>query len=123
MTPLTNFHFLFESHIITRGKGYANNISQLKNNFGNHWTAFVKGTHRYKVEIELSQNEYGNIFIDTMDCNCEYWDNCKHQVAVLLKLQEKLKTGELKIGNKEQIPTLQDLLEQLDKQTLINFIL
>lgn len=75
------------------------------------------------MEIELSQNEYGNIFIDNMDCKCEYWDNCKHQVAVLLNLQDKLKNDELKIDNKEQIPTLKQLLEQSDKQTLINFIL
>ena len=51
------------------------------------------------MEIELSQNDWGDVFVDTMDCNCEYWDNCKHQVVVLLKLQEKLKNGELKINN------------------------
>lgn len=123
MTPLTNFHSLFEPHIITRGKGYLNNVVQLKNDFGNHWIAFVKGTHRYKVEIELSQNGWGDVLIKQMYCSCEYWDNCKHQVAVLLKLQEKLKNNELKINNKEQIPALQQLLEQSDKQTLINFIL
>lgn len=123
MTPLTNFHFLFEPHIITRGKGYLNNVVQLKNDFGNHWTALVKGTHRYKVEVELTQNGFGDVLIKQMHCNCEYWDNCKHQVAVLLKLQEKLKNGELKINNQEHIPALQQLLEQSDKQTLINFIL
>lgn len=58
-----------------------------------------------------------------MNCSCEYWNNCKHQVAVLLKLQEKLKNGELKINNVAQAPTLQQLLEQSDKQTLLNFIL
>lgn len=69
MTPLTNFHPLFEPHIITRGHGYLNSVLQLKNDFGNHWTALAKGTHRYKVEIELSQNGWGDIFIDIMNCN------------------------------------------------------
>lgn len=120
---LTNFYSLFEPHIIKRGKGYLNNVLQLKNEFGNHWTALVKGTHRYKVEVELSQNDWGDVFVCYMNCSCEYWNNCKHQVAVLSKLQNKLKSGELKINNKEQTPTLQQLLEQSDKQTLLNFIL
>lgn len=62
MTPLTHFHALFEPHIINRGRGCLNSVLQLKNDFGNHWTALVKGTHRYKVEVALTQNGCGDVF-------------------------------------------------------------
>lgn len=40
--------------------------------------AKVQGTALYTVLIKLENNKI------IMDCNCPYWDNCKHEAAVLI---------------------------------------
>ncbi|MFW2176742.1 MULTISPECIES: SWIM zinc finger family protein [unclassified Moraxella] len=121
-TLLRNFKQLFNPKIIERGIGYHKNgeVLNLRNDYDNHWTAIVQGNQRYRVEIELSKNGWGDIFIDNMDCTCEYEDNCKHQVAVLLKLQDQILT--VNDTPKTQAPSLSDQLASFDKTQLIEFI-
>lgn len=126
-TPLTNFTTLFEPKIIERGKAYfkSGDVLNLRNDYDNHWTAIVQGNERYRVEVELTKNakngdSNSDIFIDSLDCTCEYWDNCKHEVAVLLAMQNQLLT--VKDIPTTQTSSLSEQLHSFDKQQLIEFI-
>jgi hypothetical protein len=72
--------------ILSRGKSYRDNVSRLKYVADEKkWTAVVRGTERYEVEIEdLGRSDYYG------ECDCPYdqEDICKHIVAVAYEIAE-----------------------------------
>lgn len=120
-TKLVDFKKLFEPHIIERGQKYfkEGRVTRLRNE-SNRWIAKVQGSGRYQVAIELSKNGWGDVVIDDMSCTCEYWDNCKHQVAVLLTLQQDINVTDTP---KVSEPNFIEQIEQFSVSELCQFLL
>ncbi len=66
------------STILERGKGYQRHVYDLVVTEENHLIANVTGTEQYITRVWLDDGE------PVCECNCPYWDACKHAVAVIL---------------------------------------
>ena len=82
----------FEKRILDRGRSYYNNgaVQNLRKT-AEGYEAYVSGTVRYEVEIEMENGK-----VEYMSCDCPYADsgeNCKHMAAVMyvIEKQEKRK--------------------------------
>lgn len=64
--------------------------------------AQVQGTACYTVTIKINNDQI------TMNCNCPYWENCKHEAAVLLYLRDN---HEVELTNQKISPKLSELDE------------
>lgn len=123
-TTLSRFNTLFEPKILQRGRNYYHQglVKQLKNS--EHWTARVQGSHSYRVSIELRPKGSDDYYIEDMQCNCEYWDYCKHMVAVLYQLQNMGREIEVIYNEQdERIKTIHQQLQTSSKETLYDFII
>ena len=78
------------STYLSRGKSYykQGRVSNLENEGGHTYSAVVKGTKRYRVQIELSREENE---VEDWHCSCPLGasdsDACKHVVATLFAIQ------------------------------------
>ncbi|MCF7945659.1 MAG: hypothetical protein K9L24_02270 [Spirochaetia bacterium] len=118
---IDDFEEDFLPQILFRGFDYYKRaLVQNLSRSGNVWTAQVTGGKRYTVEVEFSQNGK----ITDLSCDCPYdWDSfCKHEAAVLFKLQDVLMDEEPEEGSiAEQVKTL-SLLEDLSREQLISLV-
>ncbi len=120
---LVQFEHLFEPKIIRRGKTYQKDglVTSLK--YTNHqWTAKVLGTRPYQVRITLTPMDNQEYAISEMSCTCEYWDNCKHMVAVLYQLQNMNMDNTVSISQ-NNYEEFKQQINLLSTQQLKEFIL
>ena len=78
---------------LSRGKSYfkQGRVSGLEEEGGEAYSAVVKGTRKYRVSVELSQD---GSEVDDWHCSCpigEGGDACKHAVAVMFAIREAQK--------------------------------
>jgi len=117
---IKNFEKYVDSTIVMRGKDYYKNRSIISLDYDEgEWTAEVEGSEDYTVSVSVSES--GDILETFCDCPYDWGTHCKHEAAVFFAIREDgtkiLK--EQKSKNKEK---LEDILEKLDKQTLISII-
>jgi uncharacterized Zn finger protein len=88
---LSNFESSIGQMMVKRGKRYWQNglVQDLEEIETGKWTARVEGTRVYEVDISISDD-----MITDYNCTCPYdlGPVCKHQVAVLYAIQERLST-------------------------------
>ncbi|GAA0354203.1 hypothetical protein GCM10008932_04040 [Alkalibacterium iburiense] len=112
---INNFEEKIDPVILQRGIDYylTGHVDKIVAISENTYTLTILGTSTYKVTVELSSS--GSI--KASDCTCPYTGGpiCKHQVAAYYALKEDKPTQS---KNK-----LADLLESIDKDTLIHHIL
>lgn len=73
--------------ILSRGRSYVGNVSALKYDEDTEiWTAKVVGSDVYDVEISTDEDDE---FYAECDCPYDWEENCKHIVAVALKIAEE----------------------------------
>ena len=101
--------------IYQRGRSYFQNgrVLKIKQISKNQWIVHVQGSQRkpYVVEVDLEDEEYPE-----GDCNCPYWDTCKHFVAALLAIRHE----QLKHRAKPVIPPM-DWKSRLEKINVSDF--
>lgn len=88
MFSIHNFEDHISKTILDRGKDYYDNgcVKKIKESGKGNWEARVDGTDKYEVALILKKNDVINY-----DCDCPYdGDVCKHVVALLYYLKEKL---------------------------------
>ena len=78
------------STILSRGKSYKTEVTNLASVKDNHLIATVHGSRTYQTEVWFDQEKLKS------DCTCPYdWGiHCKHAVAVILVFLDKLKENE-----------------------------
>ena len=86
---IRNFEQQLPPHELTKGKDYfrRKRVTRLKETSG-RWTADVKGRDAYEVDIHTSDNSIDKVF-----CSCVIQEEkiyCKHVIAVLYAIREKL---------------------------------
>lgn len=89
MLTLSKFELQISNTIIHRGREYYENgaVVDLQETGKDCWQAEVLGTESYTVEVEIFRK--GDI--KSYSCDCPYdGDVCKHVVAVLFLLREKI---------------------------------
>ncbi len=117
---VNKYEDLFEKQIIYRGKEYHKN-GMVRKVFKseNTYIAKVAGTYRneYTIHIEISKKG-----ID-MHCDCPYQDNCKHEYATLMAIDNKeYKTIKLlPIEELEEIK-MSELLKSIPEDKLKKYI-
>lgn len=77
---------LFDKNMISRGINYFNNgiIDNLKKEEYNYYST-LKNIDNYHIRINLNEKNE----IVSMNCDCPYEGNCKHEYAVILKIKEE----------------------------------
>jgi hypothetical protein len=120
---LKNFKNDISSAIYERGYAYYNDgsvlaLKQLKNG---KWIAEVEGNYgEYRVEVKLDNN----LNIENRRCSCPF-DGiiCKHVVAVLLSIEEKLQSGNS--SNKPEMTESEwkSIIENTDETKLRMFLM
>ncbi len=122
MLTLQNFEAQVNPTILQRGKQYYKQkaVSWLEETEDNVWEAEVEGTESYQVEVVLEESGE----INNLSCNCPYdADICKHEVAVLLTLQVKLKKqANLPRKQKLKKDIFQNLLQAITLQEFQDFV-
>jgi hypothetical protein len=116
----------FEKHInvsvLDRGRSYydSGNVRSVKKVNG-EWISSVEGNRDYNVTVRVSDN--GTI-TDTK-CNCPYdiGPYCKHQVAVFYTMRDFLNLPSFSKEVDEGTEDLKDILNKLDKETLVSIIM
>ena len=75
--------------ILSRGKNYVNNVSELSRTEEGEWIAWVSGSAEYATSVKIGgAGEIGWF------CTCPFgWGPCKHAVAVILAGIEQCKAG------------------------------
>lgn len=89
MLALRKFEFQISNTILHRGREYYENgaVVDLVEIGKDCWQAEVMGTESYTVELEIFRKDS----IKSYSCDCPYdGDICKHVVAVLFLLREKI---------------------------------
>ncbi len=148
LVKLSRFERLFSPTIIKRGSDYKNSgaVKQLVGqkfaadaiaaNKRQQWSAIVYGSQHYPVQVTLTQMPDGDMAIDSLSCQCPYGDSfddyCKHLVAVLLCIRERLKSGQVILEDNAVIedtivntsPVIDSgaILQSLDMPALQGFI-
>ncbi len=80
---------LFRNIIIKRGEDYYKDdkVSDIMKN-NNTYTSYVYGTDINDLyEVTIKTDDKGNLI--EMNCTCPYEDNCKHEYATILNIQNK----------------------------------
>ena len=91
MVTISNFESSVPYKILKRGNIYYESgaVTELKEETPGKWTAIVKGTFDYCVNVSLRS---GNI--ESCSCNCPFeGEMCKHEVAVLFAIRDYLVNG------------------------------
>lgn len=116
----------FEKRVLDRGRSYYNNgaVQNLRKT-AEGYEAYVSGTVRYEVEIEMENGK-----VEYMSCDCPYADsgeNCKHMAAVMYAI-EKQENGTIetngKSGRKKQTAkeNLQDIVDSIPEAELRDYV-
>lgn len=121
-----DWEYLFEGKILSRGYNYY--LMETISNFrkiDNTIVANVSGTSMYHVEITFDDGE-----ISSMYCDCPYYDNCKHMVAVLEYLENDkpkildylLNYNSIELDEEEDVD-IKDLVNSTDNEKLKEFVI
>lgn len=95
MLPFPNFEQVVAPKIVASGQRYYKygHIVQIQPTGYKEWTAKVKGSQLYDVEIKI-----GNGYVEHFKCDCSdgcLGEVCKHVIAVLYHIKEdRLQTEE-----------------------------
>ena len=86
--------------VLNRGKSYKSDVEDLASVKDNHVVATVHGTSTYLTEVWFDDEDLQS------SCTCPYdWGiHCKHAVAVILVLLDKIRTNK-PIPNAEDVPS------------------
>jgi len=125
---IANFTNTLDKNQVAKGKVYYKDdaVEYLSENKPDCWQAEVSGTELYHVKVQLNSIEVVNT-----RCDCPHEDPfCKHIVAVLFALQDKLDIAEegapkqekKKTGTKKKAVTVEDLLQQVNEVDLKKFV-
>ncbi len=118
-TIATDNSSYFNQKIIDRGEecyysGGVTNVTRL----GNIFVADVVGSDDYTVRVSISDDEI------LMSCDCPYEDNCKHEYATLLAIQNaEYNEKELKDFVPENKLKLDELIRKIPAEALKKYIL
>lgn len=129
---LSDFENYVSYKIWSRGEEYfeCNAVADLVETTPGEWSAIVKGTEDYNIEISLEENE-----IITWYCDCPYdGEICKHVVAVILAIRSNqskqrhfLSVHKTKLMEQAlSVPKdtrLEDILSSISSKQLSDFIL
>lgn len=109
--------------ILARGEDYYRS-EQVENveRDGGHVTAEVSGSEEDPYLVELDFSEDGEVEDWSCDCPFDWGPVCKHTVAVLLALRAGAGQDRPK-AEKTQKVSIQELMEQADKEQLVSLIL
>lgn len=116
----------FEKRILDRGRSYYNNraVQNLRKT-AEGYEAYVSGTVRYEVEIEMENGK-----VEYMFCDCPYADsgeNCKHMAAVMYAI-EKQENGTIELNGKSgrnkqtAKENLQDIVDSIPEAELRDYV-
>ncbi len=134
---LSNFESSIGQMMVKRGKRYWQNglVQDLEEIETGKWTAQVEGTRVYEVSISISDDT-----VIDYNCTCPYDLSpvCKHEVAVLYAIQERLGTvvpinkGEIgskrKKGNtvkqrpKTVVAEVDEMLKKIPQEEIIDLV-
>jgi uncharacterized protein YqgQ len=91
---------LFDKNMIVRGINYFNNgvVDNLIKD-GNNYYSTLKNIDNYHIKINI--NEKNDII--SMNCDCPYEGNCKHEYAVLLKIKEENYKNSIKENSNDNL--------------------
>lgn len=121
----------FQQHIdpIIVDRGFEYFFDDLVNgpelNSNGRWTATVYGTDRYRVQIQTDPENGGEIIGWQCDCPYDHGPICKHVVAVLFKMDNKLETEpDSSDESKEGSPKgeIRNIFEKTSREDLQKFI-
>ncbi|WP_058307343.1 SWIM zinc finger family protein [Gracilibacillus massiliensis] len=117
---LNNFEESIHDTIVSRGKEYyewqhVNNINEIR---PGHFTAIVRGSEDYHVEVKLDEEE--NILHFSCNCPYDFSDICKHETAMFFALRNR--QSPFSSGKDTKEPTLHDILQDLPKQKLMQVL-
>jgi len=120
-----NIESCCEYKIFNRGYDYFHNgmIEEIwYNKKANTISAEVIGTKEYNVELYVENGEVHG------SCNCEYYDVCKHIIAVLLDIAENgieniTESKIIEIPSFETVDYFKNHLKKLTKDELINLVI
>lgn len=120
MLTIDNFEGQLDKNTLQKGRSYFTKkaVLYLEPTSDTLWKAEVEGTEVYSVEIQLE----GRTLTDTFcDCPVEA-PLCKHTVAVLLALREKLSQPKAKTRKTPKKLTIEDLLLKVTADELRQFV-
>jgi uncharacterized Zn finger protein len=120
-----NIESCCEYKIFNRGYDYYHDgmVEEIwYNKKANTISAEVIGTKEYNVELYIENGEVHG------SCNCEYYDVCKHIIAVLLDIAENgieniPESKIIEVPSFETVDYFKDHLKKLTKDELINLVL
>ncbi|QRO12476.1 hypothetical protein I6J32_07395 [Moraxella osloensis] len=126
---LSQFESYFSPTILQRGKNYFDNhyVGKFIQENDHSWSVNVKGSYQshYKVKLSINVTLNSDIDIQSMRCNCDYDDDCKHMVAALYQLRtlspDKFNLKTITIHDTSE-PLVQQL-QQFNAEQLREFIL
>lgn len=111
---------LFQSQIISRGKEYYEDGKVL---------SVYKSDYKYIAKVEGSDYEEYNVIIELkngeidMQCSCPYEDNCKHEYATLMAIDNKdyTKINLLPIVDGEQYD-IKDIIDNMPQEEVREYL-
>lgn len=109
----------FSNVVVSRGEEYYEDgkVSEVTK-LGDLFVSEVCGTEDYTVRIVINDEE------TLMSCDCPYEDNCKHEFATLLAIQNGNYTEEeLKPFVKENRLTVEELIKKIPAEALKKYLL
>ncbi|WP_299457590.1 hypothetical protein [uncultured Microscilla sp.] len=120
MLPFPNFEQVIDTKVASSGHRYYayGHITNIRLKEFKEWTAKVKGSQLYDVEIKI-----GNGYVEHFKCDCSdgcLGEVCKHVVAVLYHIKEdRLQTEEdfIELSNE-----VDGMLADLSKEDLKAFM-
>ena len=109
----------FSDEIISRGEKYYDEGRVTKvNKLGNVFVASVSGCDDYTVRVVANEEE------TLMSCDCPYEDNCKHEYATLLAIENNdYEEKELKSYVPAKKLSEEDLIKKIPAEALKKYIL
>lgn len=109
----------FSDNIISRGQKYYDTGKVVEvTKLGNVFVASVCGSDDYTVRVIVDEDE------TLMSCDCPYEDNCKHEYATLLAIQNgDYSEDELKPYVAENRMTVEELIKKIPAEALKKYIL
>jgi hypothetical protein len=118
---LNDFELYIDDRILARGVAYYEDGAVMSLDFvGTKWVAEVSGSDDYTVNVFLSPS--GDILESECDCPYDAGPICKHQVAVFHELREN-SPEKIKQESLQRRANLHDILDGLDKATLVSVLL
>jgi uncharacterized Zn finger protein len=124
---LKNFKKNIDPSILSRGREYYKNrqITDLEESGDGIWSAQVRGSQNYLVEIQ--QDEAGNL---AWECDCPYdlGPLCKHVAAVLYAIEENFseyldkKPRKTATKRKTQAEKVEEILQSLSHEELLELL-